>query len=812
MFSIRNILIAGIIGLQLVTAGAIILSSHLTTDRVLVGHARSLMSHLSIETAQHAEVYLSLARETADLTQQLANYEVIRNADQDGMEAYFLKQLNLRPSFAGIYFGSSDGSFTYVKRDDDRFENGYLTKFIRWIDGKRTVERIWRDSGFSEQGRDKDSDDGYDPRTRPWFKDSIASEGHIWTQPYIFFTSRKPGITSANPVFGSDGASIGAVGVDIEIDGLSEFLASLEISENGRALILNHNGDVIAFPDRDMIKNARRDASNQPAFPRIDDFGDPVARMAYQSLGRPAGDYFVEEPVFNSFVMDGATYLVSFIPILHPELPWSIGIYLPKDDFLGVFKENRRQNIYIAVVITLIACLLGVFLWRGISRPLTELQAHARVVRDGNFEPTPEISSTYVEIREMVQSFDRMVGGLRERDRRTAELTNSLNESEAQLRQAQKMEAMGQLTGGLAHDFNNLLGVVIGNLDFLREKLETQPDNRAMADSAIHAALRGADLTQRLLAFARRQRLKPAVVDLNAMVANMSGLMQRTLGETITVETRMQSDLWTMKVDPTQMETTLLNLAMNARHAMQDGGTLTIETRNVVLDRRVEHVPEDVRPGEYVMVVVRDTGVGMSPATLAHVFEPFFTTKAVGEGSGLGLSMVHGFIGQSQGYISIQSAEGEGTEICLYFPAAQEKAPAVSTDEMPVEQLHGAGQTILIVEDDPEVRAVAVTMISSQGYQILEAASGPEALSLLDKNADIDVLFTDMVLPDGMNGAELAAQILSRQPDIKVLYTTGYSDAAAAPSNRSDTMDIIAKPYRRRELAQRLHAILHAET
>ena len=292
----------------------------------------------------------------------------------------------------------------------------------------------------------------------------------------------------------------------------------------------------------------------------------------------------------------------------------------------------------------------------------------------------------------------------------------------------------------------------------------------------------------------------------------MTGLMQRTLGETINVQTDTQADLWTTKADPTQMETTLLNLAMNARYAMQKkGGTLTVETRNVVLERRVEGLLEDVRPGEYVMVVVRDTGIGMSSETLMHVFEPFYTTKAVGEGSGLGLSMVYGFMGQSQGYVSIRSAEGAGTEVCLYFPATQEAAPVDTLEDVPVEKLRGAGETVLVVEDDPEVKTVAVTMISNLGYRVLDAMSGPAALAVLDRNDEIDVLFTDMVLPDGMNGSELAAAVLSRRPEIKVLFTTGYSDPAMAMADPSATADIIAKPYRRQELAQRLHALLHED-
>ena len=338
------------------------------------------------------------------------------------------------------------------------------------------------------------------------------------------------------------------------------------------------------------------------------------------------------------------------------------------------------------------------------------------------------------------------------------------------------MEAMGQLTGGIAHDFNNLLGIVIGNLDFLRDALKDRPESRDMAERAIRAALRGADLTQRLLSFARRQRLKPEVIDLNALVATMTDLMQRTLGETIKVESDVAGDLRLARIDPSQMETALLNLAMNARHAMPNGGTLTVETRNVILERRNPGIHEEVLPGPYVMVTVGDTGAGMSSKVLTQVFEPFFTTKPIGEGSGLGLSMVHGFIKQSLGHIAIESDEGVGTKVRLYFPVVADDRLEVPDKVLPLEELRGNGETILVVEDDEEVRAVAVVIIESLGYMVLEAMDGAEALAALDQNEKVDLLFTDMVLPNDMNGAELATETVARRPGIKVLYTSGYSE------------------------------------
>ncbi len=384
--------------------------------------------------------------------------------------------------------------------------------------------------------------------------------------------------------------------------------------------------------------------------------------------------------------------------------------------------------------------------------------------------------------------------------------------TEEQLRQAQKMEAVGHLTGGVAHDFNNLLGVIIGNLDFLEERLDEDPDQHELIATALQAALQGAELTSRLLAFSRKQTLRPDIADLNSLIHGMTDLLKRTLGETISVRSIAAADLKAVEIDLGQLETALLNLAVNARFAMPDGGQLTIETTNIVFDQSYIAQNDDVAEGTYAMVAVSDTGTGMSPAILDQVFEPFFTTKEVGQGSGLGLSMVFGFVKQSGGHISIYSEEGEGTTVKLYFPTFE--GEDVATAEMPKPETipKGTGQCILVVEDDAGLRDLAIKAVLSLGYKVVSASDGAQALAILDEGAPIDLLFTDVVLPRGMNGVMLAKAALERQPSLRILYTSGYTENAIVHNGViDDGIELLNKPYRRDELARRLSRILENE-
>ncbi len=388
--------------------------------------------------------------------------------------------------------------------------------------------------------------------------------------------------------------------------------------------------------------------------------------------------------------------------------------------------------------------------------------------------------------------------------------------AEEALRQAQKMEAIGQLTGGVAHDFNNLLTIIVGSLETLRRHLQPGAAGAALQrplDSAMRGAQRAASLTQRLLAFSRQQPLDPKPVDLSRLVAGMSDLLRRSIGEQISIETVLAGGLWRVNIDANQLETAIINLAVNARDAMPGGGKLTIETANVHLDERYVSEQAEMVAGLYVMLAVTDTGTGMSAATMSRAFEPFFTTKDVGHGTGLGLSQVYGFVRQSGGHVKIYSEEGSGTSVKLYLPRlyADDTADAA---EPAAKIARGSGREIILaVEDDPDVRAHTTGALRELGYQVLEAANGRTALELLEAHPDVALLFTDVGLPGGMNGRQLAETARRTRPKLKVLFTTGYARNAIVHDGRLDPgVQLLTKPFSFAALSQKLRDMLDARS
>ncbi|HKJ00344.1 MAG TPA: PAS domain S-box protein [bacterium] len=383
---------------------------------------------------------------------------------------------------------------------------------------------------------------------------------------------------------------------------------------------------------------------------------------------------------------------------------------------------------------------------------------------------------------------------------------------EEQLRQALKMEAVGQLTGGVAHDFNNLLTVIMGNLELLRRRVGSEPLLGELLNSATSAAERGATLTQRLLAFSRKQALKPEPVDLNRLITGMTELLRRTLGETIEVETVLAGGLWQALVDPNQLENALLNLAINARDAMPVGGKLTIETANARLDDTYAALHEEVRPGQYVMMAVSDTGEGMEPEVLERAFEPFFTTKEVGRGSGLGLSMIYGFVKQTGGHVKIYSEPGQGTTVKLYLPRQMAPLSGRYRSVAPRANPLGLGEKVLVVEDDDAVRELAEAILTNLAYVPIVAPDGPTALALLEQHPDTRLLFTDVVLTGSMSGVQLAHEAQRRRPGLKVLYTSGYTENAIIHHGRLDEgVELLEKPYRIETLAHKVRTVLDEE-
>jgi PAS domain S-box-containing protein len=387
--------------------------------------------------------------------------------------------------------------------------------------------------------------------------------------------------------------------------------------------------------------------------------------------------------------------------------------------------------------------------------------------------------------------------------------TRERNAVQDQLRQAQKMEAIGQLTGGLAHDFNNLLGVILGNLDLLAEKFGTGGEEKELTEAAIQAALRGAELIRQLLAYARRQPLAPKLTQLTPLLEAAAKLLRRSLGENISLKLQILEGVWPVRIDVSQLDSSLLNLAVNARDAMPNGGRLIIEATNVCIDKHALELNQEATPGDYVLLAVSDTGSGMSPKVLARVFEPFYTTKG-SRGSGLGLSMVHGFIKQSGGYSKIYSEPGKGTTIRIYLPRALDGDDSESDtlhDGMPT----GDQEIILVVEDNAGIRDLAVRHLGSLGYCTISAADGVSALAIIKSGALIDLLFTDVVMPGGLDGRALAAEARQLLPGLRILFTSGFTAAAASAAidNRFGS-NLLSKPYRKSELARRIRAMLDA--
>jgi len=412
-----------------------------------------------------------------------------------------------------------------------------------------------------------------------------------------------------------------------------------------------------------------------------------------------------------------------------------------------------------------------------------------------------------VETNSLYGRLERLLDDLEDRHRALEQSTAELERSQAQLRQSQKMEAVGQLTGGVAHDFNNLLTAVIANVDLFDKLPGTTPEQHAFAAAAMRAAERGARLVKQLLAFGRRQMLRPEVADVNRLLDEFMPLLRRAVGETIEIELRQDSDLWPCLLDAAQFEAAMLNLALNARDAMRTGGRLVIETRRAVHGSGVGGDLE-WKPGDYVAISVADTGTGMRPYVRDHAFEPFFTTKPVGEGSGLGLSQVYGYAKQMGGHVTLDTAEGEGTTVTVYLPQA--KAPGVqpaapARREQPIA---ANGKTILVVEDDGEVRHGVEAALGALGYRVICAADGAEAISVLGGERPIDLLFADVVMPRGVSGVDVAREAVRLRQGIRVLLTSGYAAEAEMAEDAEGRFQVLAKPYRQHELATAVHGAL----
>jgi PAS domain S-box-containing protein len=746
------------------------------------------------------ETGVSAVEDLLELAQEAGGVGIFEWRVRDGL-------VRLSPKFLSLY-GLADF--------DGRYESWLACIFRE--DRPRISHQI--EATFAEQAREMQAE----------FRIIFAGDGRPrWIEGrYLIF-------------YGGDGSPTRVVGVNVDITDrkqalvrLRSFTESLEDSvkerlrieeqlreESSTLEILNRTGEAIAAElDLERVVQTVTDAGVELTGAKFGAFFYNVLDaaggkyMLYTLSGAPRSD-------FEKFGMPRAT------AIFHPTFVGEGTVrsddittdhrYGKNDPHKGMPKGHLPVRSYLAVSVTSRSGEVIGGLFFGHPQPGRFTARHERVMTGIAAQAAVSLDNArlYQAAQNELTERQRAEVALRELndtlEQRVADEIERRGEAEEALRQSQKMETVGQLTGGIAHDFNNLLQIVTGNLEILLRAIpEDSPRLRRSAGNAMTGAQRAAMLTQRLLAFSRRQPLQPKPIDINRLVAAMHDLLHRTLGETIEVEAVLAPRLWCVEADPHQLENGLLNLAVNARDAMPGGGKLTIETQNTHLDHSYVAQHAEVMPGQYIVICVSDTGTGMDADTVSRAFEPFFTTKEVGKGTGLGLSMVYGFVKQSGGHLKVYSEPGEGTTVKIYLPrligdaSGEEESGTLAAPEA------AWGETVLVCEDDDDVRAYSAEVLRELGYRVLEAADGPSALILLqDDDGHVDLLFTDVVLPSGMSGAELAKEARSIQPDLKILFTTGYARNAIVHQGRLDPgVELITKPFSYADLAARVCDIL----
>jgi signal transduction histidine kinase/CheY-like chemotaxis protein len=572
----------------------------------------------------------------------------------------------------------------------------------------------------------------------------------------------------ALPFYDNENHMGGVVIAALSLDWLADYIAKESVPAGAALAITDRNGICLArYPDNGMYVGKKLPAGKDPVL-----YNGTVSDMvSIDGVRRIVGFSAVKQDLLVSFGLDWAQ---TFIKIQH----------------------RTQRDVFFMLLSALIVLILTAWgTQRFIQRPFAQLVDAANRWRLGEFGRRVDIPGNS-EIARVARAFNDMADALKHRE-------HELSEAREQFHQSQKMESVGQLTGGVAHDFNNLLTVVSANLELI-EAGDDIGQAKRFAAAALRAVDRGAKLTAQLLAFSRRQVLNPKPVDANKLISEFQGLIRKAVGDACRVKVWPNEGLWLCHVDPSLLETALLNLALNARDAMPNGGVLDIEMKNVVVNQ--EAVPGCL-PGSYVRLSVRDTGLGMSLAVQDRVFEPFFTTKEVGKGTGLGLSMVYGFVRQSGGHIAIESAVGRGTTVALYLPKATQE-PDAEMKETKSQVLPAGSERILVVEDNDDLLDLTSAMLTRSGYQVRCARNGAEALQML-RSEQFDILLSDIVMPNGVNGIEVAREARRLNKGIKILLASGYAGEVLKRHQAVDEFPIIDKPFRMSELAARLRLLVH---
>ncbi len=665
--SLKIILIVGMIGLVAVSVSVITLSSIFTSKKVLLRHSNNIMENIAEYTISRSHLHLIPAKDAATLTRGLAKSNVVNSNNTSSLISYFYEQLAIHHQFSGIYFGSTKGDFIMASRFNEKGNKGFLTKIIRIQSDKRTVKMIKKDHKLNILSEEFNNDDAYDPRKRPWFKKAQISKHFTWTDPYIFFTSQKPGITSASPVYNSDGKLLGVFGVDIEIDEISNFLSKLKIGKNGKAFIVSQSGDVIAFPDITKIKRSV-EGSKKLRLTKIGELEDEISRKIYASFLKTIKTSDVKKPVFLSITHEKENYHAMFSPFQNTQWPWLIGIYIPEDDYLGEIKENSVFNIYISIIIAVMFSIIGLFIARSIIKPVNRLQRAAIAVKNNDLTTEFETDSVYAEIQETAVSFAQMRRTLKKEreflEEKVAERTEDFKEAKEEADRANQRKS--EFLANMSHELRTPLHGILGYSRLGVERIENLSKEKSIKyfENIANAGDRLLLLITDLLDLSKQEA---GHTEYNFMPSTLSKLAHEIVDEldalikekniSINYSNPDFDDLvW---LDSEKILQVIRNLMSNALKFSNDGDDIEMsieEHENTLVFSIVDH------------------GIGIPDEELEAVFNKFVQsskTKTFAGGTGLGLSICHHIILDHNGKIWAENNPGGGATFRFMLPREQ---------------------------------------------------------------------------------------------------------------------------------------------
>ncbi|MDA3850713.1 MAG: ATP-binding protein [Spirochaetaceae bacterium] len=783
--SIKAILILGMVGLVVSTVLFSILSTYVSSRKVFLNHAQDIMYNISSYTIDKSGSHLQPAKDAAALTSALAVNDIVNSTNIAEMESYFYEQLSLFTQFSAIYYANTQGEFIMASHYGDQFAPN-LTKIISYQSGSRTVEMIYKDVLLDEVRRYWDLNDQYDPRLRPWFLQAVQERQQIWTEPYIFTTSQNPGFTTATPVYNQSGELVGIVGVDIEIDELSDFLATLKIGENGKAFILNSQGSVIAFPDKDKLKHSVGEEETL-RLTNISELDDPVGRQAYQEYRDIQESQ--SESRFLSFDYQGQTYHAMFTPFKVSRWPWTLVIYLPEDDYIGILKENRLFNLFFTLGAGLFSSLIGLIIALSISRPMVKLQRAAENVEQQKLKRPVRIPSIYREIYKTGTSFDKMRLSLLEYQNDMEDLvatrTQELKESNLDLehtvtvlsatqedlkrarRQAEKAsQAKSDFLASISHEIRTPLGGILGFAEMIQQS-EEQGMAKGYATTIIQEGNRLSRLINSLLDLAKIESgeltLEKIPLKLEDLLRSVIMLLRQKAEEkSVSYEYHIEGPLPDSVIgDSLRLSQVLINLMSNALKFTHHG-SVTLELKTEMLKTEKYNITFSVK----------DTGIGIPAEKIATVFQDYSQadskTARIYGGTGLGLPISHRLVSLMGGNLEVQSTPGEGS--CFYFTIEvdsieEQKKETLESKDDQRENLEG--RSILVVDDSPTNRDIVAFHLKKCLCEVRFAENGKQAIEIIEKEKP-ELVIMDVNMPE-MGGKEATRILREKGLDLPII-------------------------------------------